>query len=63
MKLESTGYSDAKRIVSDDGHVMAMVVRYTGGMWAVHDRNTDKKLTPPIFKTATKAMRHWEANQ
>lgn len=60
MRLESTGYGDAKRIVNDDGSLSAMAMKYTSGFWAIHDKDTDQKLTPAKFKTPTSAMKHWK---
>lgn len=56
MKIVSTGYADAKRIEDDEGEPLAMAMRYTGGLWAVHALNTDVQLCRPIHKTPKAAM-------
>lgn len=56
MKLEATGCPDSKRIVRHDGKVLAMCQRYVGGFWAVHDVDTDRRITAIQFSTARKAM-------
>lgn len=62
MKLEATGYSDAKRIIGKDGELLAMAMRYTSGFWAVHDASSDAKLCEARHKTPLAAMR-WFADQ
>ena len=58
MAIESTGYPHSKRIVDGTGHLVAMAEQYTSGLWAVHDKETGKKLCPEQHKTA-KAAAVW----
>ena len=53
MVIESTGFPYSKRIVDGTGHLVAMAEQYTSGLWAVHDKETGKKLCPEQHKTAT----------
>lgn len=57
MRIEATGYPDAKRIVNENGAIVSMIVEYCNGLWAVHDVKTDLRLCEPKHKTPTDAMR------
>lgn len=59
MKVEATGYKDTKRIVDDAGNVVAMVERYNSGRWAIHDKDTDKRITAANFTTPNAALKFW----
>lgn len=61
LTIESTGYSDVKRIMDGDA-VYGMAVQYTSGFWAPHDAHTDKRLAPPAFKTANQVKKWFEEN-
>jgi hypothetical protein len=59
MKIETCGFSTSRRIVSDDGSVVAMCERYMSGMWAIHGIN-GRPMTPASFTSPTKALRDYE---
>lgn len=63
LSIEATGSSDSRRIVNGKGELMEMCERYTGGMWAVHNKETGRQLCPPSHSTPRKAMRWFEASQ
>lgn len=51
LRIESTGFSDAKRILADYT-LVGMAVRYTSGFWAAHDVD-NKVLTRAVYPTPT----------
>jgi len=63
MKIEPTGSADSKRIVSDNGEVVALCERYTGGLWAVHDVDSNKKLCAAVHKTPRAALIWFQDSQ
>ena len=60
MKLEAIGVKHCRRIVADDGELLAMAEQYTNGNWAVHSLSGGK-LCEAEHKTPTRALRWFEA--
>lgn len=58
MKVENTGYSDAKRIMNGET-VVGMAIQYATGLWAPHGVD-DKKLAAATFKTPTQVRKWFE---
>ena len=60
MKLEAIGVRHCRRIVSDDGELLAMAEQYANDLWAVHSLSGGK-LCEPEHKTPTRALRWFKA--
>lgn len=54
MKLERTGFSDARRLMRDDGTMAGLVMQYTTGTWRVH---VDEHAVSPLFLTPNQALK------
>lgn len=56
LRVENTGYGDAKRIMDGD-NLVGMAIKYTSGFWAAHSPE-DTRLTAAHHKTPA-AVRKW----
>lgn len=63
MKLEATGSRHTKRIVDDDGKLLAMAEQYTNDLWAVVSVTDYSRLCNPVHKTAGAALRWFKSER
>lgn len=57
LRVERAGYGDTRRIVREDGSVVALALMLMNGKWGAFDGD-EKRLTVEQFKTPL-AVRAW----